>query len=174
VWEEAGKTMPGGCLVWEKFGKTIGDVSTDARKAVAEYTREEFDEVIKGVSSSYSKCDNEVDDSTLSTWCAAFPGCTECYCAIIERLMRERRDDPDCIWVVSKIYGEGPNRIIDRIFSSQERAVEYLTGKTLTFNLTLNDTGWASLRYDYADDSGCYIDTLAIPSYVITRYQLDV
>ena len=154
--------------------EVMENVFEEAKKAIEEYTREEFDEVLHGIGiTDDSDCDNTCNQ-VVSKWCDAFDGCMECYQAVMERLVRERQHDHDCVWVVSKVYGDGPNRIIDRVFSSQESAVEYLMGKTLTLDLTLKDTGGASLRYDYADHSGCYIDTLVIPTYVITRYELDV
>jgi hypothetical protein len=141
-------------------------------KTIEQYTREEFDEVLNGITiADDNDCDN-ISDRVVAKWCESFDSCMECYRAIIERLMRERQHDHDCVWVVSRVYGEG-NRIIDRVFTSQESVVEYLRGKTLTLDLTLKDTGGASLRYDYADYSGCYIDAMPIPSYVITRYELN-
>ena len=150
----------------------MDNVFEGAKKAIEEYTREEFDEVLRGVGiTDDDGCDN-TRNQVVAKWCNAFDGCSECHQAVMERLIRERQHDHDCVWVVSVVYSEG-NRVVDRVFSSQEKAVEYLMGKTLTFNLTLRDTGWTSLRYDYADDSGCCIDTMSIPSYIITQHELD-
>ena len=163
-------------LSYGKFARRVYEIMenafNDAKKDIDEYTCDELYKIAEDMASLNDRNCESSADPVIRSWCSEFENCLECHRAMVERLVNKRQDH-DCVWVVSKVYGDAPSGIVDRVFTSQESAVGYLKGKTLTLDLTLKDTGGASLRYDYAHYSGCYIDTMAMPSYVITRFELD-